>query len=368
MQDKLKEKTELLYSSLNVHHAFLELRGVDYEFVCLLIMAQDLKINIRKCTKLHQATQKAIAKCKPALVNVIRKFNGYCAQLAALYREEWHMPLPEPLPVKLALLRDSTLLLEDVWISETLEEEVPRWLKDINVQNGIRAMLKADCCLEERRRLGVESDNLCCWFGHEVLALRLALNNHSNSPFFSVLQQQYDHLVSLKDRWSNQLASCMHFESHIASAENLANPSTTAVQPALTWLLPQRNLVETPWPKHALASFNFDDTQPLATSGDGEDTDNGSDEDDNEDQELPSDGVADDGSPVELGNLYEDIQPTNDLYEDSTPTLLSHSLVKVVWALPDPYSRYIGLLSDLSAQVPPTSIQTEREASRYFYH
>ncbi|KAG6806680.1 hypothetical protein H0H92_010428 [Tricholoma furcatifolium] len=34
----------------------------------------------------------------------------------------------------------------------------------------------------------------------------------------------------------------------------------------------------------------------------------------------------------------------------------------------DPYSRYIGLLSDLSAQVPPTSTQTEREASRYFYH
>ncbi|KAG6805962.1 hypothetical protein H0H92_013223, partial [Tricholoma furcatifolium] len=156
MQDELKEKTELLYSSLNVHHAFLELRGVDYKFVRLLIMARDLKINIRKRaigsflewdkldqavggreeslgTKLHQTTRKAITKCKPALVNAIRKFNGYCAQLAALYREEWHMPLPEPLPLKLAPLCDSTLLLEDVWISETPEEEVPRWLKDIDV-------------------------------------------------------------------------------------------------------------------------------------------------------------------------------------------------------------------------------------------
>lgn len=44
----LKEKVEALYASLNVHDSFPELRGIDLEFVRTLLMARDLKINIRK--------------------------------------------------------------------------------------------------------------------------------------------------------------------------------------------------------------------------------------------------------------------------------------------------------------------------------
>lgn len=47
-QEKLKEKVEELYASLNVHDAFPELADVDLEFVRILLMARDLKINIRK--------------------------------------------------------------------------------------------------------------------------------------------------------------------------------------------------------------------------------------------------------------------------------------------------------------------------------
>lgn len=47
-QGKLKEKVETLYASLNVHQSFPELNGIDLEFVRILLMARDLKINIRK--------------------------------------------------------------------------------------------------------------------------------------------------------------------------------------------------------------------------------------------------------------------------------------------------------------------------------
>lgn len=47
-QESLKEKVEALYASLNVHDAFPELQGIDLEFVRTLLMARDLKINIRK--------------------------------------------------------------------------------------------------------------------------------------------------------------------------------------------------------------------------------------------------------------------------------------------------------------------------------
>ena len=100
-------------------------------------------------TKLHQATRKAISKQKPALMHVIWKFNQYCAQLEEMFQPEWAIPLPEPLPTQLALLCECNHLIEDVWISRS-EGQVPRWLEDIDVRKGIRCMLKADRCLEER--------------------------------------------------------------------------------------------------------------------------------------------------------------------------------------------------------------------------
>ena len=47
-QERLKEKVEQLYSSLNIPDSFPELENVDLEFVRLLVLARDLKINIRK--------------------------------------------------------------------------------------------------------------------------------------------------------------------------------------------------------------------------------------------------------------------------------------------------------------------------------
>ena len=50
-----------------------------------------------------------------------------------------------------------------------------RWLEEPEVREGIRAVLKQQRCLEERRRLGIEADNLCRWFGEEICAVELAL-------------------------------------------------------------------------------------------------------------------------------------------------------------------------------------------------
>jgi hypothetical protein len=107
-------------------------------------------------------------------MTAIRKFNTYCARLEELYQPEWSIPLPKPLPTKLTRLRDDGNLMEDVWIAPSIGE-IPRWLEDADVRDGIRAMLKLDRCLEERRRLGNEADNLCRWFGNELAATELAL-------------------------------------------------------------------------------------------------------------------------------------------------------------------------------------------------
>jgi hypothetical protein len=46
--DRLKSKVDDLYASLNVTDAFPELQGIDFDFIQTLLMARDLKINIRK--------------------------------------------------------------------------------------------------------------------------------------------------------------------------------------------------------------------------------------------------------------------------------------------------------------------------------
>ncbi|KAI6016738.1 hypothetical protein EDC04DRAFT_2870269 [Pisolithus marmoratus] len=110
---QLSDKLETLYTSLNVQDKFLELDGI-------LLMARDLKINIR--TKLHQQTQKAIAKCQPALMVAIRRFNRYCEQLEELYDPAYTIPLPSLLPTKLTELRSDPTLLQDVWVTPTVKE------------------------------------------------------------------------------------------------------------------------------------------------------------------------------------------------------------------------------------------------------
>lgn len=109
----------------------------------------------------------------------IRKFNTYCATLEGLYKPEWGVPLPEPLPTQLTLLRESPHLMEDIWITRS-QGEVPIWLEVPEVREGIRCMLKADRCLEERRRLGIEADNICRWFGRELAAIELAIATSSS--------------------------------------------------------------------------------------------------------------------------------------------------------------------------------------------
>jgi hypothetical protein len=109
-------------------------------------------------------------------MTAIRKFNSYCERLESLFDPSWGVPLPAPLPTKLADLRNDQTLMEDVWITPSVGD-VPRWIEDVDMRDGIRALLKQDRCREEQCRLGLEADNLCRWFRDELTALELAIRS-----------------------------------------------------------------------------------------------------------------------------------------------------------------------------------------------
>ena len=64
--------------------------------------------------------------------------------------------------------------MEDVWITLS-EGQIPHWMEDQAMCDGIHAMLKCDCCLEEQCQLGLKADNLCQWYGVELAAVELAV-------------------------------------------------------------------------------------------------------------------------------------------------------------------------------------------------
>ncbi|KAG6374455.1 hypothetical protein JVT61DRAFT_4497 [Boletus reticuloceps] len=271
---RLLDKIEVLYASLNVQDQFPHLEGVPLQFVRTLLMARDLKINIRKRaigsffewdkldravggkdktlgTKLHQQTRRAIAKRQPALMAALKKFNKYCQALEEIYDPSYSIPLPTPLPTKLADLRSDQSLLQDVWTSPATGE-IPRWLEDVEVREGIRALLKRDRCREEQLRLGFEADNMCRWFSQELFSVEVALRDSDTSPFRVLLLHRREDILALQEHWPTTLVSEIQYKTRAEEAVRLATilhrevPSTAELQwlPPLTFPVPSTAVVE----------------------------------------------------------------------------------------------------------------------------
>ena len=167
-------------------------------------------------------------------MNVIHKFNRYCEVLKKLHHPEWNIPLPQPLSTQLAVLCNSSILMEDVCISQS-QGEVLKWLEDADVWEGIWAVLKLDWCAEEWCCLGVEANNLCRWFGWELYAIEVALLmllskficfimecalliHCLDSEIAVLLWQKWTSLLNLKSCWTNTLAASAQFEAHLSTA------------------------------------------------------------------------------------------------------------------------------------------------------
>ncbi|KAK0227895.1 hypothetical protein IW262DRAFT_1347717 [Armillaria fumosa] len=246
VHQQLCAQIDHLYTSLNVGQSFPELAAFDVTFVQTLLLARDLKMNIRKRaigtffewdrldqatggheqalgTKLHQQTRKSIARCRPALLAAIRKFNGYIGQLEEIAVDKGiRFPLPRRLSTDLSHLKNDDDLLQDVW-TQAAPAVSPAWLIDADVRRGIRAMLQLDRCLEECRRLGLEADNMLQWYGHELIAIQIALQSiETDSPLTFALERRYQHVLVLQHRWKNPFISDLCWHAAVQTAPQAA--------------------------------------------------------------------------------------------------------------------------------------------------
>ncbi|KAF7337111.1 hypothetical protein MVEN_02148700 [Mycena venus] len=220
----LSIQAERLYASLNIHESFPELKDLPLEFVRTLLMMRDLKMNIRKRaigsfsewdsldravggkreslgTKLHQATRKAISKRQPALLRSITKFNTYCAELEEQRPEGCPIPIPSPLSTQLNGLRNDPSLYEDVWITPSAGQ-IPRWLDDVDVRDGIRSLHVLDRCFEEQARLQLECTNMSRWLSEELAIVSRAIESLDDPTLELALHQRLTRLKHLQATWN----------------------------------------------------------------------------------------------------------------------------------------------------------------------
>ena len=109
-------------------------------------------------------------------------------------------------------------------------------------------MLKIDQCKEEQKRLGIEADGMCAWFGCELAAVTVSLHSpdskqsllhtytchlHSKDTHITLqLQQQCDDVLHLQHLWVTSLVSNIPYASHVNTANIFSNGHSFN----LTWL------------------------------------------------------------------------------------------------------------------------------------
>ncbi|KAJ7142115.1 hypothetical protein C8R43DRAFT_892278 [Mycena crocata] len=258
--DTLSTQADALYASLNIQKAFPELQDLPLEFVRTLLIMRDLKINIRSRavgsfhewenldravrghrealgTKLHQSTRKAISKRQPALLRAIAKFNEYCANLEQLRPPGCQIPIPEPLSTQLNGLRNDPSLHEDVWITPSAGQ-IPRWVADSDVRDGIRAMHGSDRCKEEAVRLNLERTNMGNWLRDEFAIVNLATATCADSALEFYLQRRQEDLHFLKSRWAPALEYRPIPSPYIAAEGASTGPRNDPQLPAVPSVFP----------------------------------------------------------------------------------------------------------------------------------
>lgn len=76
-------------------------------------------------------------------------------------------------------------VMKDVWITLSDGSQLPCWLEDIDICNGIWALHKLDWCKEEWWRLSMKSENMCCWFGYKLMSIEVTLQISECKSFLS---------------------------------------------------------------------------------------------------------------------------------------------------------------------------------------
>ncbi|KDQ05679.1 hypothetical protein BOTBODRAFT_122395 [Botryobasidium botryosum FD-172 SS1] len=138
--------------------------------------------------KQHTQTKNSIHRRHNGISALISKFNKLVDQMDSLRRGH-KAPINTVSPQKLDVRKifrldvDDELWQEDPGLGDETCDELPRWLGDEKVRNGIVFMLERDRCLEEIKRLDAECLAMQSWLVDELQNLESAFSSPQSELF-----------------------------------------------------------------------------------------------------------------------------------------------------------------------------------------
>ena len=131
--------------------------------------------------KLDKHIVNSVKHPEPSIQRLIKSYNAMCAEMRQLAPRRAYLPCPLDISDIYKLDVDDPIWHDEGLgeASEEAEGDVPCWMCDENVRNGIRHLLDQDRCIEEEQRLQKEHCTLQEWLREEWQCLLLAINDAS---------------------------------------------------------------------------------------------------------------------------------------------------------------------------------------------
>ena len=164
-------------------------------------------INNTNQAKLQKQSDQSVKRKEPGIQTLAKNYNKLCAEMKDLIKKKANIPKGAIAPVPIQLDRLFQLDVdEDIWLDIGLTDddltEVPAWLGNDQVREGIKALLQYDRCIEEERRLKAEKLSLQQWFKEEWLIVITALNEaREDQDIIFQLNQRKAYLLRLCVVW-----------------------------------------------------------------------------------------------------------------------------------------------------------------------
>ena len=127
--------------------------------------------------KLEKHAQSQVKRKEPGIQALARKYNNLCDELSGLIKAK-KAPRGAIVPVKIVMeglfkLDVDDNVWQDIGLTDSVDsvENIPAWLGNENVRQGIKALLEFDRCEEEERRLILEHISMQQWMREEWIVV-----------------------------------------------------------------------------------------------------------------------------------------------------------------------------------------------------
>jgi hypothetical protein len=160
--------------------------------------------------KLRAHAETQIKRKEPGIHQLRKKYNDLCAELEALINQG---SAPRGAVVPHIIGKEGLFQLDvddEIWQDVGLEDvdmdgEIPRWLGDDDVREGIKSLLELDRCKEEERRLCRECQATQEWMLEEWQCVSEAINITVDNDMKYQLERHAEYLTYLVSVWQPEV-------------------------------------------------------------------------------------------------------------------------------------------------------------------